>query len=461
MRYAIIDIETTGGSPKTEKITEIAIFVHDGERVVDEYVTLINPERSIPPFITGLTGITNDMVADAPKFYEVAKQIVLTTENTIFVAHNANFDYGFVKTEFKHLGYNYERKTLDTVRLSRKLLPGHASYSLGKLCADLNIKINGRHRAAGDALATVKLFELLLSKNGAFHEAADPQMYKLLKGINSEHHKNLVQNLPEATGVYYFFNDNQQVIYIGKSINIKKRVAQHLRNAGGRKALEMIENISEVSYELTGSELVALLLESDEIKKHQPIYNRQQRRKLFAYGLYNRYDLHGYINFSIERINTKHGLPVATFKNMEEAKNHMFKYIEKYQLCQKLCGLYKSESACFHYGIKVCKGACVGKESHEDYNKRAMQFIESLNFKDSDFFIVDAGAQKEEKHLIRVKSGKYLGFGAIDEQCVGNIELMEDCIRFYADNRDVRQIINSFIRNKKYEKLIPVMKAIQ
>ena len=163
--FAIIDIETTGNRYNYGKITEIAIFQHNGQEVTNTYSTLINPEIDIPGFITRLTGITNEMVKDAPKFYEVAKTIVEMTRGRIFVAHNVNFDYMFVKEEFKRLGYDYHQKTLCTVQLSRRFLPGHASYSLGKLCSDLGIMIEGRHRAAGDAFATVKLFEILLEKN--------------------------------------------------------------------------------------------------------------------------------------------------------------------------------------------------------------------------------------------------------------------------------------------------------
>ena len=166
--YAIIDIETTGGSAQAEKITEIAIYLHDGNQITGEYVTLINPERNIPYFITNLTGITNEMVENAPRFYEVARTIVELTEGRTFVAHNARFDYSFIRQEFKSLGFNYKRNILDTVALSRKLIPGHGSYSLGNICKDLNISINGRHRAAGDALATVKLFELLMAKDIEF-----------------------------------------------------------------------------------------------------------------------------------------------------------------------------------------------------------------------------------------------------------------------------------------------------
>lgn len=162
--YAVIDIETTGTNNQTGKIIEIAIILFNGQFISDSFVSLVNPECYIPKFITKITGISNEMVAKAPKFYEIAKQIVQLTSNKIFIAHNASFDYNFIRKEFKDLGYDYIRKTLCTVELSRKLLPGHASYSLGKLCNDLNIEINGRHRAEGDALATVELFKKLLIK---------------------------------------------------------------------------------------------------------------------------------------------------------------------------------------------------------------------------------------------------------------------------------------------------------
>lgn len=162
--YAIIDIETTGSKASTGKITEIAIYAHNGYEITDSFSTLINPECHIPYFITKLTGIDDDMVKDAPKFYEVAKKIIEITAGRTFVAHNVNFDYKFIQEEFKRLGYDYKRKTMCTVKLGRKYLPGHQSYSLGKICADLGISINGRHRAAGDALATVKYFEILLGK---------------------------------------------------------------------------------------------------------------------------------------------------------------------------------------------------------------------------------------------------------------------------------------------------------
>lgn len=163
--FAIIDIETTGNNHKYGQISEIAIFQHNGFEITGSFSSLVKPETDIPYFITRLTGITNEMVKNAPRFYEIAKTVVELTAGRTFVAHNAVFDYRFIQEEFSRLGYDYNRKTICTVKLARKLLPGYKSYSLGKICSQLNIEINGRHRAAGDALATVKLFEILLKAN--------------------------------------------------------------------------------------------------------------------------------------------------------------------------------------------------------------------------------------------------------------------------------------------------------
>jgi len=283
--YAILDIETTGLSPANEKIIEIAVFIHDGTKVTEEFHTLINPEKNIPYNITRLTGITNEMVEDAPKFWQVAKDLVLLTEGKSIVAHNASFDYNFIRTEFKNLGYSYKRERLCTVKLSRKIIPHHRSYSLGKLCTDLNIKIDGRHRAAGDAYATVLLFEHLLSLSPTLGKADSSKFYNISADV--------IKNLPEKTGVYYFHNANGDVIYVGKSKNIKTRVFSHFNNENSERAQRMVDEIHEISYELTGSELVALLLESQEIKIHKTKYNRKQRRVTSHYGIYKFTNEHG------------------------------------------------------------------------------------------------------------------------------------------------------------------------
>jgi DNA polymerase-3 subunit epsilon len=456
--YAVVDIETTGGSPKNEKITEIAIYITDGKEIVDEFITLINPEKPIPYFITSLTGITNEMVEDAPRFYEVAKRIVELTDDKILVAHNVNFDYRFIKSEFKSLGYDFTRSNLCTLQLSRRLFPGYRSYSLGNICHDLGITIESRHRAAGDALATVKLLELLLHKCNANGE--DNLMAAALRpGLKNLHpllDPEVIDNLPEETGVYYFINDQNQVIYIGKSRNIKQRVYSHFTNNGSRRAIELKENIASVEFEVTGSELIALLIESSEIKKHSPFYNRAQKRKVMQYGLFSFKDDDGYINLKIDRTAARlNDAPYATFTNQAEARTVLSRLAEKYWLCQKLCGLYETEGACFHHEIRQCNGACIGKEPPAIYNNRVTGALGTFYYENRNFLIIDKGRNHSERAIVQVENGKYIGFGYLNtEESYIHLDSLMDCIKIYEDNRDIHQIIKSYLNHNDVEKII-------
>ncbi len=446
--YSIIDIETTGLSPNREKITEIAIYVHDGEKVVDEFTTLLNPEIEIPYRITQLTGINNNMVNDSPKFYEVAKRIVEMTEDTIFVGHNVHFDYNFIRKEFRELGYDYQRKKICTARLSRKLLPGRRSYSLGKLCEELGIANPRRHRAFGDAQATVRLFEILLTVEKKVEDIS-------LHGLNTNLDRSQIDKLPQEPGVYYFYNDNGSIIYIGKSINIRERVLSHLTNNSSKRAIEMRNEIADIGFELTGNELIALLLESNEIKKYMPRFNKAQRRTGFNCGLYYFKDENGYLRLKIDK-NIHEQIPLTSFTSVLSANSHLFMLVEAFNLCQKLCGLFDTNGACFHYNIHKCNGACIGKELPEIYNARVLQAIEPYRFEEQNFMVIDKGRTNGEKSVICVENGKYLGHGFIDFENNGNVstDLLKDCIQSYPDHRDVQQILKSFIKRKKVERLI-------
>jgi DNA polymerase-3 subunit epsilon len=454
--FAILDIETTGGSPSSEKITEIAIFFHNGQEVVGEWSTLINPEKNIPYFITGLTGITNEMVADAPKFYEVAKEIVERTENHTIVGHNVNFDYSFIKSEFRRLGFDYHRNTLCTVKLSRKIIPGHKSYSLGKICKDLGIEIRDRHRATGDALATLKLFELLVSKqngDGEFTLISEPA--GRYKNLNEHLTVEDIERLPEECGTYYFFDDQQQLLYIGKSKDIKHRVLNHLGNTTSKRALEMKQRIHTISYELTGSELVALLKESREIKDQKPMYNRAQKRSSFYWGLYTGKDEFGYITFRLQRISETADDPITSFNNKKEAREILTRMVEKNWLCQKLSGLYVTEGACFHHTIRQCNGACVQAEAVATYNKRAETLLDSLKLDQGNVLIVDRGRTEDERSLVRIEKGMYLGYGYISvNESYLSIDQMLECIKPELDNRDIRQILKNWLKKNKVEKML-------
>lgn len=446
--YSIIDIETTGLSPNYGKITEIAIYVHDGEKVVDEFTTLLNPEIDIPYRITQLTGINNKMVRDCPKFYEVAKRIVEMTEDTVFVAHNVHFDYNFIRSEYRALGYDYQRKKICTAKLSRKLLPGRRSYSLGKLCQELGIVNPNRHRAFGDAQATLRLFEILLKVEKNVGELS-------LHGLNTSLDRDLITKLPQEPGVYYFYNDSGSIIYIGKSINIHDRVLSHLTNNTSKRAIEMRNDIADIGYELTGNELIALLLESNEIKTHLPRYNKAQRRSAFTAGLYYYKDDDGYLRLKIDKNNLDEN-PLTSFTSVLAAKSHLFTLAEAFSLCQKLCGLFETKGACFQYNIHKCNGACIGKESPAIYNTRVLQAIEPYRFEEKNFIIIDKGRSPGEKSVVIVENGKYLGHGFVDYEYNGSIQpdMLKECIKHYPDHRDVKQILRSYVKRNKVERII-------
>lgn len=453
--YAIIDIETTGGSPRLEKITEVAIYLHDGKEITGEYVSLVNPERNIPYFITSLTGITNEMVESAPRFFEIAKKIVELTEGRTFVAHNARFDYSFIREEFKSLGFNFKRNLLDTVTLSRKLLPGHKSYSLGNICNDLNISINGRHRAAGDALATVKLFEILMEKDREFNmgKQAITKNTKTSK-LNPKLNLDKISDIPEEPGIYYFYNEKGDLIYIGKSRNLLQRINTHLSNNTTNRSMEMRDQIADIDWETTGSELIALLKESSEIKKNKPHYNRAQRRTSFQWGIYSFEDDKGYTNFRFGPLELNDS-PVSVFSSKERTRAKLESMVEKFNLCQKLCGLYESAGECFHHQVGICKGACCGKESVREYNERASKATEQFVFSSRNFFIIDKGRNDNERCAVKIFNGKYYGFGYFDINEIGfGLTAVHECIKPSGDNRDIQVILKQYLKTNRVEKII-------
>jgi DNA polymerase III subunit epsilon len=453
-KFAIIDIETTGGTAARERITEIAIVVHDGTKIIDTFSSLINPERSIPFNIIQITGITDDMVRDAPKFYEIAKQIVEMTKDCVFVAHNVRFDYSFIQEEFRRLGYTYTRKQLCTVRMARSAMPGLRSYSLGNLITHLKIKVENRHRALDDALATTILFEKII----AIEKGTDTMIDRVNLGIKETSLPkgitlDKLHNLPEACGVYYLHNEQGDVIYVGKSINIKKRIMDHFADKT-EKGKKIYDGVADISYEITGSELVSLLLENHEIKTLKPRINKAQRAKYLAYVIYQFKDEEGYIRFGTAK-NTHHirkKMPiVAEYQQLIYAKGAL-KYITKeFQLCGKKTGLEGGEGACFQYHIEECFGACLAEESMESYNERAQAAIDAMQITfQQNFILIDKGRSPDEQALILVENDAFVGFGyvAVDE-AVEHIDELKNYIKKYPNNADALRIIRMFMDEKK------------
>ena len=450
--YTIVDIETTGGKYNEEGITEIAIYKFDGHKVVDQFISLVNPEQPIQPFVVGLTGINNEMLRNAPKFYEVAKRIVEITTDTILVAHNAKFDYRILRTEFRRLGFDFERKTLCTVELSKKLILGQASYSLGKLVRSLGIPLSDRHRASGDAQATVKLFKMLLDKD------VDKDILKEMVRLEPKKQLDskliyILEELPSIIGVYYLHDENGDIIYIGKSKNIRKRINQHFTN-DHIKAKEMQKEVASVSYEATGNELIALLKENQEIKQNKPKYNRALKRDIFSHALYAFTDDNGYINLKIGRASSKKE-HITTFTNLSQAKSTMTHWIDQYGLCERLTGMQTGTGNCFGYTIKNCAGACIEEESAEDYNERVRALIDKYSYENQNMIVIDKGRDIDEKSALLIEDGEFKGVGYYNlNHQINHIDIIRNIITPMKNNRDAQHIIQSHLRRNEKLKIV-------
>lgn len=457
--YAIIDIETTGGAAAREKITEIAIVLHDGTKVIETFETLINPERSIPIYITQMTGISDAMVARAPKFYEVAKKIVDMTEGAVFVAHNVRFDYGFVQEEFRRLGFTYTRQQLCTVKLSRQAFPGLRSYSLGNLIEHFGIKTKDRHRAMADTMATVEIFEKIFLKE----QNRDEAIALINKGIK----ENMLPEgvtmaklhaLPESCGVYYLHDTEGEVIYVGKSINIQKRIFEHFvdKTAKGDKFQSAV---ADITFEETGSELVALLLEDFEIKRMKPRVNKAQRKTFFPYCVYSFTDAKGYVRFhavkNVAEIRKKHVI-LQEFTKLNEAKNYLKGLAKRFELCEKLMDAHDTEGSCFYYQIGQCQGACIGAESAESYNERANELKERLKTTfEEDFFIIERGKAEDEKAVVLVQDGHFRGYGYINTEG-GTAEDFFEAVKKMKPTADSNRIVRQYLSSGKGFKIIKI-----
>ena len=449
--YSVVDIETTGNGYKGQKITEISVFLFDGEKIIDEFTSLVNPEQAIPYFITNLTGITEAMVRTAPKFYEIAKKVAEITKDAIFVAHNVNFDYNIIRDEFKSLGFDFKRKKLCTVRLSRKIIPGLSSYSLGNICTAEGIEIAARHRAKGDAEATVELFSRLLKRDDNFtinsflnaksREATLPPLLD----------KQVVDKLPERHGVYYFKNEQKEVIYVGKANNIKQRVISHFYDKK-KKEITMCLETADISYTETGSELIALLRESSEIKHLYPKFNRAQRKAGEAVGLFSYEDQKGIVHLAFNRLKLTPN-PLMKFYSMAACRSMLEKVCEEFELCPKYCHLQTNVNACFHYQLQQCKGICTGKEAVESYNKRVYEAIKSLGLQTENLVIKESGRNNKEIGFALILKGIYQGFGYVDKKI--KIEDTDDYqlyLQPQQDNRDVQRILKSYLTKKSIVK---------
>lgn len=444
MVYTIIDVETTG---KGNRMTEISIFKYDGISIIDEFTSLINPESFIPNHITALTGIDNQLVSNSPIFKDIAEDILSITKDTIFVAHNVNFDYNVISSEFKRIGIDFNRKKLCTVRLSRKLLPGHRSYSLGKLCKDLNINLVDRHRARGDAEATVILFELLLK------QPKSTEVFKDFLNKNSREAtlppnlpKEVFEALPNKPGIYYFKNKKGEIIYVGKAVDIKKRVLSHFYSKT-KKAQDMVRETGDLDFEISGSELVALLMEDAAIKHHFPIYNKVSKRTIQSHAIFSYEDRNGILHLATNKGRLVPN-PITTFYSVRDVRLYLEKICSKYNLCPKYCHLQEAVIECSHYSIKDCNGICRNEESSKTYNNRVLEAIHCMSNDKKDIILKEKGRHPNENAFVMIKNGEYLGYGFIEKNIqINRDEELEDYLIPQKNNIDIQKILRNKLLN--------------
>lgn len=430
MLYAIVDIETTGSYAGGNGITEIAIVIHDGSKVLDFYETLVNPHVPIPYFIQRLTGINDKMVANAPSFNEVAEQIFGLLQDKIFVAHNVNFDYSFVKYHLQQVGFQLDTKKLCTVRLARKVLPGLSGYSLGKLTTNLGINHTRHHRAGGDALATADLLAMILAKD------TQGVVKDMLKGRNSDQYlpPHLpvaeLEQLPSGTGVYYFYNANGKTIYVGKAKNIRKRVRSHFsNNKTTRQKQDFLRETFRISYRECATELMAHVLESAEIRRLWPIHNRSQRGYLPQFGLFAYEDMHGYRRLTVEKIRRSFK-PVHTFNTITEGHSRLRTLITEFGLCARLCNI-------------ATECDCATHAEPAEYNVKADEAIDWLRKQLPTFALIDKGIDDNEHSCILIKDGNIYGMGYITDKKADlrNVETLEKSIEPLQDNDYIRNLV--------------------
>lgn len=443
--YAIVDIETTGGYASAGSITEIAIFIHDGQQIVRQFETLVNPRQPIPRYIQALTGITDEMVEDAPGFEDVAEEVYNLLQNNIFIAHNVNFDYSFLRHQLDGCGYKLQNKKLCTVRLSRKIFPGFPSYSLGNLCRSLRINLVNRHRATGDALATVQLFERLMAAdaNGAITAALNARSKERWLPLHLPQEQ--VADLPCCPGVYYFHDQKGKVVYVGKAKDIKKRVTSHFTgNNASRQRQEFLRNIHSITFEKTGTELMAFILESIEIRRLWPIYNNAQKRIESKFGFYVFEDQQGYMRLAIEK-RRKYTTPVYAFNLLTEGHQRMRELVREFKLCPKLCFLQTSNDACTGMQEKTCKGACEKKEKPLKYNARVQAAVAHLLSEQPSFMIVDSGREATEQSCILMEKGKFYGMGYVPRDVpVSGSEMAKDWLTQYPENEFILNLLRQY-----------------
>ncbi len=417
-QLAFVDLETTGATASLDRITEIGIILVD-DSGVQEWSSLVNPETRISGFIENLTGISNEMVADAPRFSDLASRVYKMLEGRIFVAHNARFDYAFLKQSFLREGIDFSAKTLCTVKLSRRLYPGYPKHNLDTLIERHGLKASGRHRALADAQLIHQFWEKIQATIP--EETIQSAVKALLGRPSTPTHIDLtmIDSLPESPGVYLFYGENDLPLYVGKSVNIRQRVMSHFTaDVTSAKEMSLSQQVRRIEHIRTGGEIGALLKEAALVKKLQPTHNRQLRRNNELCSI----QLNEVSEGLLVHVAYANELDFATtsnlyglFKTRREALKALTEIAEEHSLCKAIIGLekVKSGSPCFGRQLKKCRGACIGDETRLAHDARLLAGLSKLKIRTWPF---DGPAYlKESEEMLLIENWAYLGSARSEE----------------------------------------------
>lgn len=456
-RLAFIDLETTGANPVLDRITEIGLIeVEDG--VATRWSTLVNPQRSIPEFIQQLTGIRNEMVAGAPTFAEVADELRTRLHGKLFIAHNARFDYGFVKNEFQRLGQRFQSDVLCTVRLSRKLFPEYHKHNLDSLVVRHGLAADGRHRALADAELIFQFWQL--ARHQQPEAALLGAIQQQLKRPTLPPHLDpgVIDDLPEAAGVYLFYGEGDLCLYAGKSINLRQRVLSHFAaDTREHKEMNLAQQVRRLDWRETVGEIGALLLESRLVKQLKPLHNRRLREhsEICAWHLEE-----------VEpgdfrpRLVYADAVDLATtdecygpFNTKREAHNTLRKIAEAYKLCPPLLGLEKPNKTprpCFTFQVGQCKGACVGREARALHSARLMSALAKLKLQPwpwpGPIGLVERDEFRDVEEVHILAGWRYLGTA----RCAADIPALLEQGKDIPFDMDIYKLLKTHLKKGKY-----------
>jgi len=416
---AIVDLETTGAHPGFDRITEIAVIEVDRGEAAGTWSTLVDPEAPIPAAIQALTGITNEMVAGAPTFRALAEGLLERLQGRLLVAHNARFDYGFLRHEFERAGLKFQARTLCTVKLSRRLYPAHARHNLDSLIARHGLACGARHRALGDAEAVWQFLRIAAGEHGREAVAGAAQAITRQPSLPAQVDRAVVDAIPDAPGVYLLFGEGGTPLYVGKSVRMRARVLAHFADdVRSAKEMQLARETRTIDWERTAGELGALLREAELVKKLLPVFNRKLRREAGLCSFV--FEPHRGPGVALRLASDAEITPAALphlhglFRTRRAALAALRGLADEHGLCLQSLGFGETrKGACFRHQIRRCTGLCAGKETPEAHHARLAIALAGLKTRDwpwrGPVGIVEEDAAREATEIHVVDQWCWLG----------------------------------------------------